>query len=339
MKDVHYMLTKSDLNHIDNITKAMSAYYKLFNILSNVELTEGRDSPTYKQHLDYLTMVMFECDQRFIDYYPSEEKAKELINYFTKKYDIEHPKEIDKTLINAIDLNKPRQKIIFSAILNRLYHRYANPTKELFHRLDYDLNIFNSSKFIELYNFEKANYIIKPCLIEESLKIFLSFLDESYSHSNNDCIKQYLLQTKYDLSFIDEKLSRKGSNLKFNFANPAINNIDNFALLRNVSLDNLNEIKNNFGKDIVSNCIYKLWTASPEKFNSDKELASYMLYINWFKTGTILLDSYALNEVKNSFNDFNRIAKSTGNGLSKKVIKDVQQTINSTPQCKKKILI
>lgn len=333
------MLTKSDLDHIDYIKKSMIAYHKLFNILSDVELKEGTDSLTYQKHLNYLKMVMFECDQRFIDYYPSNETSQELINYFTKKYDIEHPKEIDITLMNILDLNNNYTKTVFSAILNRLYYRYTNPTEELFYKLYYASNIFNSSQFIALYNFKKDSCIMKPHLIEASLKIFLSLLEESYYHSNNDNIKQYLLKAKYDLSFIDEKLSRRGSNLKFHFTSSGCLNIHNRALLQNVSLDHLNEIQNNFGKSIVSNCISKLWTVSPEKFSYDKDLASYMLYINWFKTGTILLDSYALNEVKRSFNDFNRIAKSTGNGLSKKVIQDVHQTIDNAPQYKKKLLI
>lgn len=333
------VLTKSDLEHINNIAKTMTAYYTLFNKLSDIELSQGTDSLDYKTHLEYLKMVMFECEQRFVDYYPSEEKSQELINYLTKRYNIEHPKEVDKTQTNIINLDNISNKIIFSAILNRLYYRYTNSIQESFDRLDRELNIFNSSKFIALYQFEKDNYIMTPYLIEESLKIFLSFLEETYSHSDNDNEKQCFLRAKYDLSFINEKLSRTGLNLRFNFINPGHKNIDKLALLRDVSINRLNEIKNNFGKNIISNCMYKLWTISPEKFRDEKESVSYMLRLNWFKTGATLIDSSAINDVKKSFNDFNCVAKSSGNELSKKVTKDVHHMIDNAPQYKKKLFI
>lgn len=333
------VLTKSDLEHINNIAKAMAAYYTLFNKLSDIELSQGRDSLDYKTHLEYLKDVMFECDQRFVDYYPSEEKAQELIKYFSKKYNLEQPKELDKTLISAINLDNDSRRTLFSAILNRLYYRYTNPVPESFDRLDYELKNFNSSRLSAVYQLEKDNYIMTPHLIEESLKLFLSFLEETYSSSNNNDEKQWVLKVKYDLSFTNEKLSRIGLNLKFNFNNLRYKNIDNLVLVRNVSIDNLSEIKNNFGKNIISDCIYKLWAISPEKFKDKKESASYKLYLDWFKTGITLIDSDAIREVKRSVNDFNRTAKGSGCVLSKKVTKDIHHIIDNVPQYKKKLLI
>ena len=322
------MLVDSDHKHMNDIFICMGCYYDLFYRLQQIEYKDHRFTDEYLDYLDYMLPKMFECDSSFIAYNPNSEKTEKLMESLYTSHGVNEIDDLNVTVDSLISFDCSRTQLITMAILNRLATRYRNKDIEVLNRLDRDIKLFNSTNLEDAYNWEKAKYLLKPGVETQALYTFLSLIDKDVASSKDKGAIKYMLKAKYDISFVYEKINRTGINLEFDYQ----------QLSMNSSFDEAeNMVKNEVGMAIVSNCINKFWQMGRKKSKNDMNRGTYLLYINWLKTGFMLMDSYSIEDTKEGIKDFNVMAKSLNAPISNNVFEDIISAVDEVSG-KKKIM-
>ena len=320
------MLNLYDNKYIDDIFRNMRDYYAVFCGLQNIEHKAHRFTDEYFVYLNYMLHAMFACDQSFIDYDPNYEKTDEIIQLLLDKYKIDDFGDLNAVIDRLISFNSNNDQLVSMAILNRFHCRYRDKKTDTLYRLDKDIKLFESSELEKLYKHEKAKYLLRPSVDNKALGTFLSLIDKDIAVSNRFGIDRYLLKAKYDISFVYESMSRRGFNLEFDYQQLQSSSFDS---------DEQIALQHEIGSSIVSSCINKFWEMGMKKQKTDKDKASYILYINWLKTGFMLMDSYSIQESKNQIQNFNDVANSVNVPISDKIFKDILDSADEVSNKKK----
>lgn len=325
----NYNLTNFDYDQIINLMKLTMSINELYTKLYKLEINNKKDTEEYKKEVELLKILLDEETKTYKEYNLTQAKSMEWIGYLISK----KSSNIIKTDIETI-MNQDYNSRIVNRIINKLYSNIEVS------RID---NIIFSSIKEEIKNDELdipdefiTNSITSSLKIRKSFEcdifnLYLSFLSEKIKDGNFKSIKNQLIDSKYNFSFINKNIEDSMISKNFELDNTFYIGSKMTAELYRITPELYTFLKDTYGLQMLLDQIIELLKIADDDYSNTTKLTTAVLRQNLIKAILLTFDDETLIDVKSEYKDVMEkeiySIKSKSNNMSKGIINDCFKNI------------
>lgn len=299
-------MENKDLKNFDLIVNSSKAILTLYKELYILELNGKKSSKIYKKKLELLEWIEIEELKLYNELNLTSSKLIKFVEFLN--VDIFSKTSIDRVMIgNYIDIHKLR-------FYNNL-RKYA-----------FENNLLINEEYIKTQDLDEADYRILKRNMELNMafeddfnNLFLKNLQMKLSKRNKMEDRKYLLEAKYMLAYMENKL-------EFIQYNPLQDFSIFYLLSKMYCIDNPIDIAGELKYEKLLEKIEKMLTISDDEYDSGVNLENILLecYINSYLQMTNFEEAYCISM------DINEIIQELQIKNNKKSIKTLNKIINKS---------
>jgi len=321
-----YKFDSKEIEKINRIIGITTSIDETYTGLYKLELEGKKNTDEYKKLFDYLKSLKNIENNLYNDENLTMKKCSVWANYILSN-------KVHKNFFDGIEgiIIRDQKYRVFMRILGILKKKViydANNITRLMPKEMTDLiknqNIPNIDK---LTNYAiKSNIDINKAIDKDTFNGFLLFLQEFTDDDKYLNIKDELLQTKYDISFIDIDVENDMINNTFNIQNILYEYARFTADLYQIPLEALNMVKNSNGSRNALIQISEIIEIKDEDYNNKEKLVTSILRQCLLRTSLLSLTDNMIDDVNFKFHEIidcpEYLSKNPQNDISENIIKN-----------------
>ncbi len=282
-------LSGKEIVEIQDLTKITNSIYALYQKLYNLEINGNFDTEEYKEMLEYLNIAIEVENRKYREI--DKKSAQKIIYYLLEYYQIHN---VGLTLDNVITFDD--NKLIFRRIIKYLLFNSFCDVKII--NFLYCENENTSALELEgepeddfYIQVSKNNLLIE--IEKDIVKIFLTFVQDFYD-STNKKFEDYLVKTKYNVSFLHKNFEKEFIGNKFQMPYCKFLNSKLLSEMENFYQSDYEHQVSSYAKTIATYHINQLLKLKSSKFNNTEKVVSVILRVFMLKATLLMLDAETL---------------------------------------------
>lgn len=319
-----YKFDSKEIEKIDRLLNITTSIDETYTGLYRLELDGKKNTDEYRKLLDYLKSLKNIENNLYNDENLTLEKCSMWANYILSN-------KVHKNFFDGIEgiIIRDQKNRVFMRILGILKKKVIydadNITRLMPKEMTDLLKNQNIPNLDKLTNYAiKSNIDINKAIEKDTFNGFLLFLQEFTNNDKYLDIKNELLQTKYDISFIDIDVENDMINNTFNIQNVLYEYARFTADLYQMPLEALNMVKNQNGSRNALIQISEIIKIKDEDYNDKEILITSILRQCLLKASLLSLTDNLIDDVNFKFHEIidcpEYLSKNPQNNISENII-------------------
>ena len=328
-----YDLTQTDFSQINQLIKITSLIDDLYIKLYELEIDNKKETCEYKKIISYLNILLEKETNKYKEYNLIEAKCFAWIDYLSKNK-LQKNDQIDiETILTQNYFNR-----VIKRILNRLYNNIES-SKSYNNSLFDGLKKEMKSNGFELPNIAITHSInssirIRKALESDIYNLYLSLLEETISNDTFKSVKNELIKSKYNFSFINKNVESCMIINNFKINPELYIGSKMVAEIQGISLDLYVFFKDSYGIRMLTQQFVEMLKIEDIDYNNPSKLTTSILRQNLIKSILLTISDETIKDVKKEYKeiiekDFDTL-KPLSNDMSKGLINYCFENTKST---------
>lgn len=319
-----YKFDSKEIEKIDRIINITTSIDETYIGLYELELKDKKNNDEYKRLLEYLKSLKNIENNLYNDENLTMEKCSVWANYILSN-------KVHKDFFDGIEgiIIRDQKYRVFIRILGILKKKVIYDTNNVTRLMPKEMT--NLIKNQSIPNLDKlTNYAIKSnidlnkSIEKDTFNGFLLFLQEFIDNNKYLDIKNQLIQTKYDIAFIDVDIENDMISNTFNIQNTLYENARFTADLYQIPLDALTMIKNSNGSTNALIQISEIIKINDEDYSDKEKLITSILRQCLLRSSLLTLTDDTIDDVNFKFHEIiecaEYLSRNPKNDISEKKI-------------------
>jgi len=292
----YYRLEKKDYEQIRNITNLTLTIDKLYKKLYDLEIIDKKDTDDYKRILEHLNILIEKENKLYKECNLNSEKCISWVGYLLK----------DKSLFA---LKNDLESIVTQDYNDRVIRRILSVLTKIMEK-DHDFvkkmipsDLINTAKELNIPNIDKmlsfsiSNSVeIQKAYEKDLYSTYLLFLNDSIKKENNEKIRNNLINSKYNFSFIDKEIEEDMISNNFEVSDDLYLTSRLTADLFCMNLNLYNSLKDSFNSKISMKQIIELLKISDVEYNDFSKKTTSIVRKSLLKASFLMMSDNKVNE-------------------------------------------
>lgn len=326
-----YTLKEKDWQILEEIIKITVIIYNIYNDLYEIELRGQKDTHSYKLKIEQLMYEIEKEKKLYKDASLTNAKIEAFKEYLVKQLSLT-TFNIDNSLIIK-NPDKPQnifaRRIIFT-LNNQIKFNGDQIEKVLSKELIQFITVMSKKEEKQgIYMTLRSSVEIEKALERDRLNMFLSFLEEYINDEKFGVLKDKLLETKYNIAFINTDIEKDLIVDNFNVQNAIYLNSKFNADILGINNKIYSFLKNIYGLDLARSHIYKLSEIRDSEYIDNDKIIDSVYRQCFIRSALLLIDEdIRANKdeiIKNQILNGNEISYSSIMEAFEKIEKDKEK--------------
>ncbi|MBQ9072130.1 MAG: hypothetical protein IJY25_03125 [Bacilli bacterium] len=282
-----YYLSGDDVNKINRLLETAKAVEKLYNKLYILEINGQKETDEYKKQMEFLNISIDLENRLYKKYNFSIEKQSILIKYLVNfKY---HKNYIDN---EACIINQDYANIHVRRVINKLTNELSKTKagiKEIY---------FEEVELMENDMKESINNIrVLKELQRDIFSSYLLFLQEYILNEQYKCYKNEFIKSKYNLSFVYEKIEKIMLNNNFDINKELYLGSKLVSDILKIDLQVYNYMKDDYSSSFLKDIVFEFIEFKDLDYNDKNKSVSAMLRMCYIRSCLLMVSEQKITDI------------------------------------------
>ena len=296
-----YVFGNDDFLQIDKLIKVTSSIDSIYRKLYDLEISGKKYTDDYNKLIEELKLAIEIEKKQYKDCNLNYWKCVAWYNYFLNK-------KVPENFVNGIEsiMKQDYNYRIIRKIISKLDKKIALDCKTLKQSLPLDLEkelkkmgIYNNDNFLSKIINGTSEIIFS--LDEDILNAYLTFLEEFKTKNGYKYIQKELINSKYNLSFINNKIENNMISSDFEVSDKLSINSKFYADFMNIDFETYNKLRNSNGEEKVMYQIMELLEIGDMDYSDTSKIYTSVLRQCLIRANLLVMGDDMVSKVNSKF--------------------------------------